>query len=89
MGIDDEIPQEIISERKLLSKKHALVYVHVPATISQAKEARATLIYEELYLFERKMALRALEHRGTLPADSEKTQLQNATSSLTKEEFAA
>jgi len=51
MGIDDEIPQEIISERKLLSKKHALVYVHVPATISQAKEARATLIYEELYLF--------------------------------------
>lgn len=89
MGIDDEIPQEIISERKLLSKKQALVYVHVPATISQAREARATLIYEELYLFERKMALRALEHRGTLPADSEKIQLQNATSSLTKEEFAA
>ena len=66
--VEDEIPSDIIKERHLLNKAEALVQIHTPDTIEQIKEARKTLIYEEFFLFERKLALRTLEHRGTLPA---------------------
>ncbi|MBO5606573.1 MAG: ATP-dependent DNA helicase RecG [Treponema sp.] len=67
-AIEDELPPEIIKERKLLSKSRAIIQIHSPETLEQAREARRTLIYEELYNFEYKMASRILEHRGTLPA---------------------
>lgn len=70
-AIDNEIPEEIISQRKLLSKSTALIYVHMPKTMEQVIEGRRTLIYEELFLFEKKMALRAIEHRGKLPTFDE------------------
>jgi ATP-dependent DNA helicase RecG len=67
-GIDDELPQDVIASRKLLHKAQAITQVHAPADIAQAQEARRTLIYEELYHFEYKMAERALAHRGSLPS---------------------
>src|SRR5574344_21667 len=67
-ALDDELPADIISSRHLLHKSQALLFVHTPATLAQAQEARRTLIYEELYHFEYSMALRALEHRGALPS---------------------
>lgn len=66
-ALEDEIPESVIEERKLLHKSKALLQIHEPKNISEAEEARRTLIYEELYLFEKKMALRTLEHRGSLP----------------------
>lgn len=70
-SIENEIPGHIIKERGLLQKSQAVLLIHEPQSISQAQEARQTLIYEELFLFEKKMAQRALEHRGTLPTLSQ------------------
>ena len=81
--ISDELPQEIIQERKLLPKQQALLQIHMPKTLEEVEEARRTLIYEELYQFEYKMALRALRHRGTLPSDKEVKESRE----VTKEEF--
>lgn len=67
-NISNEIPDKIIKERNLLNKSEAILFVHQPQTLNQAQEARKTLIYEELYLFEYKMLERALMHRGTLPS---------------------
>lgn len=67
-NISNEIPEEIIKDRNLLNKSEAILYVHQPQNLEQAQEARRTLIYEELYLFEFKMLERALMHRGTLPS---------------------
>ena len=81
--ISDELPQEIIQERKLLPKQQALLQIHMPKNLEEVEEARRTLIYEELYQFEYKMALRALRHRGTLPSDKEVKESRE----VTKEEF--
>lgn len=81
--ISDELPQEIIQERKLLPKQQALLQIHMPKNLEEVEEARRTLIYEELYQFEYKMALRALRHRGTLPSDKEVKESRK----VTKEEF--
>lgn len=81
--ISDELHQEIIQERKLLPKQQALLQIHMPKNLEEVEEARRTLIYEELYQFEYKMALRALRHRGTLPSDKEVKESRE----VTKEEF--
>ena len=70
-AIDDEIPEEIRSRRNLLHKADAIKGIHTPQNVSQLQEAKKTLIYEELYSFEYKMACRALEHRGRLPTADE------------------
>ena len=69
-SVSDELPPEIIKERHLISKSRALMQIHIPENFQRLEEARRTLIYEELYQFEYKMAKRALLHRGTLPSDS-------------------
>ncbi len=65
--IDNEIPEELIRERNLLSKIDALNLIHRPENFDQVNAARRTLIYEELFHFEYKMGLRTIEHRGSLP----------------------
>ncbi len=67
-GIEDEIPPHIIEERKLLHKSDAIRLIHCPTDFKSLEDARRTLIYEELYHFEYKMAQRALDHRGKLPS---------------------
>lgn len=66
-AIDTELPKEYILERNLLPKNEALLYIHAPKSFRELEQARKTLIYEELFQFEYKMALRALNHRGYLP----------------------
>ncbi len=66
-ALENEIPEHLIKERKLLSKAESLIKIHQPQNLSDVTEARNTLIYEELFLFEKKMALSTLEHRGSLP----------------------
>ncbi len=70
-AIDNELPPQIIKERNLLSKSEALRKIHLPVTNEDIATGRRTLIYEELYNFEYKMALRALAHRGKLPTFDE------------------
>lgn len=67
-GIEDEIPEETRKQRTLLHKADALRMIHKPATLAEAQRARATLVYEELYQFQKIVAQRAYEHRGSLPA---------------------
>ena len=70
-AIDDDIPSDLIEERKLLKKSLALKLIHTPETLDDVVKSRRTLIYEELYNFEYKMALRTLDHRGVLPTVSQ------------------
>ncbi len=93
--IDNDLDQKIISERKLLSKSESLIKIHMPQTMEDVELARRTLIYEELFFFEYKMAQRALDHRGTLPSldqssvfestpYSTENKIENASSSFTQ-----
>lgn len=66
-GIEDQIPLELIEKRQLLHKEQALWAMHCPKTLQQALDAKRTLIYEELYLFQLAIGRRALEHKGRLP----------------------
>ncbi|MCR5079844.1 MAG: ATP-dependent DNA helicase RecG [Treponema sp.] len=68
--INNDLPENIISERKLISKSQAIIQIHNPENIQKLNEAKNSLIYEELYFFEYKMLLRALEHRGSLPDEN-------------------
>ena len=83
-AVDDEIPEKIIEERKLLHKNQALLKIHMPSNIQDIAEAKKTLIYEELYKFEYTLGKRILEHRGKLPAlitDEAEFQKKNLSSS--------
>ena len=88
LGLENDLPEEIIEKRHLLSKKDALRSIHFPKTLSEAIGARNTLVFEELFLFQKTLAERAIAHRGKLP----KIELDSAESSqkqFSQEEFAA
>ena len=75
-SVEDELPKTVIASRSLLSKSQALTLIHQPSTLQQIQEARRTLIYEELYHFEYLMALRAYDHRGTIPSVEQSISLE-------------
>src|SRR5574344_895472 len=79
-AIEDELPKDIIESRHLLHKADALRLIHMPTTLEQAKDARSTLIYEELYHFEYAMGRRTIEHRGSLPSVSQLSVFESGTS---------
>lgn len=88
LGLANDLPEEIIEKRHLLSKKDALRQIHFPKTLSEAIGARNTLVFEELFLFQKTLAERAIAHRGKLP----KIELDSAESQqkqFSQEEFAA
>ncbi|MBQ7158119.1 MAG: ATP-dependent DNA helicase RecG [Treponema sp.] len=68
LGIENEIPSELMTQRALLPKSQALRQIHQPATMQEALDARRTLAYEELFEFQTVLAQRAIAHRGKLPA---------------------
>ena len=88
LGLENDLPADIIEKRHLLSKKDALRSIHFPKTLSEALGARNTLVFEELFLFQKTLAERALAHRGKLPKievdSAESTQRQ-----VSEEEFSA
>ncbi|WP_296320842.1 ATP-dependent DNA helicase RecG [Treponema sp. UBA3813] len=88
LGLENDLPEEIIEKRHLLSKKEALRQIHFPKTLSEAIGARNTLVFEELFLFQKTLAERAIAHRGKLP----KIELDSAESQqkqFSQEEFDA
>ena len=82
-GIEDELPSSLIEKHKLLKKADALRLIHQPQTMEQALQARQTLVYEELFLFQSIITKRAFERRGTLsPAQPQKTDCNSFEASL-------
>ena len=65
-GIEEEIPADLREKRGLMVKQDAVRLVHQPESIAQAREARKTLAYEELYLFQKVILERAAKRKGTL-----------------------
>ncbi len=70
-GIANEIPIYIIEKYNLMSKQEAICGIHQPKTLENALQARNTLIFEELYLFQLAIGERSIERRGTLPSLAE------------------
>jgi len=83
LGIENELPPELIEKRNLLPKQTAIRYIHEPETIEQAIEARKTLVYEELYHFQYIVNERAYKRKGSI-----KTPDQNNTV-ISKDDFTA
>ena len=52
-GIENEIPETIIKKRNLLQKNQAVYKMHKPETLADAMDAKKTLVYEELYAFQK------------------------------------
>lgn len=66
IGIDDELPENIIKSRGLLLKKDAIKKIHEPKNMHEAEAARNTLIYEELFLFQTTILERAQKRKQSL-----------------------
>ena len=66
-GIDNDLENEIIAKRNLLSKQDAIKKIHAPQTLDEIDSARRTLAYEELFKLQKTVFLRAYEHKGELP----------------------
>ncbi len=75
-GIETEIPEHLMRERNILSKSAALKNIHQPESLSMLNAARQSIIYEELFNFQKTIAQRALRHRGEVP-DAEIEFLEN------------
>ncbi len=88
-GIENDLPDTLIEKKGLLSKKDALEKIHLPKSISEASQARQTLVYEELYLFQRTMAERSIAHKGFIPKVNQTTgEIEtNSQKAFTNEEF--
>lgn len=91
-GIENEIPENILKKRNLLSKQKAIELIHNPKNQAEIDAARKTLSYEELYNLQKVIVERSLKHRGKLPSENidlvEQIKIeQNQT--VTKEDFEA
>ena len=49
--LEDYIPETYQSKYQLLSKQEAIKKIHIPKNTEEIKEAKRTLIYEELFIF--------------------------------------
>ena len=74
LGIENELPDNLIQARGLMSKGDAIRLIHRPSEMSQAAAARRTLVYEELFHFQSVLAKHIYDRKGkggfTDPFDS-------------------
>lgn len=70
IGIDNNLPEKYIKKQNLLSKKEAIKFIHSSENPAEIQEARKTLIYEELFFFQKAIAERAFKHKGAVPSAS-------------------
>lgn len=81
LGIENELPAELIKKHGLLSKQDAIRLIHRPTEMSQAAAARHTLVYEELFQFQSVIAKRIFERKGNCHTEIQKqVQLDTAIS---------
>jgi len=66
-GIDSELPAEVLNKYGYPDKRTVLFAMHRPSSMQEAENARTALIFEEFFLYEAAVGMRALERRGVLP----------------------
>ena len=66
-GIDSELPADVLNKYGYPDKRAVLFAIHRPASLEEAEAARTALIFEEFFLYEAAVGMRALERRGVLP----------------------
>lgn len=66
-GIDSELPADVLNKYGYPDKRTVLFAMHRPASMQEAENARIALIFEEFFLYEVAVGMRALERRGVLP----------------------
>lgn len=66
-GIDSELPADVLNKYGYPDKRAVLFAMHRPASMQEAENARTALIFEEFFLYEAAVGMRALERRGVLP----------------------
>ena len=87
-GIEDEIPEEIIEKRSLMHKMQAVASMHQPKSLEEALLAKKTLVYEELYSFQKVILERSEEHRRIAQSaqrDDSPESFENSLSPLQKQ----
>ncbi|WP_022931716.1 ATP-dependent DNA helicase RecG [Treponema bryantii] len=84
LGIEDELPAELIKERALLSKQEALRFIHRPTEMSQVAAARRTLVYEELFQFQKIIAERVYKRKGHTVVECSRSERIETTAELNK-----
>lgn len=68
LGIEDDLPEYLVSQNQLLHKRDAIKRIHNPQNPAEYNEARKTLVYEEFFFFQCAIARQSIEHRGFLPS---------------------
>jgi ATP-dependent DNA helicase RecG len=58
--IPETLPRPVIKQRRLLRKAQAVRHIHFPGSAEILEQARATLIYEELFLLQAEITRRAM-----------------------------
>ena len=66
-GIDSELPTDVLNKYGYPDKRTVLFAMHRPASMQEAENARTALIFEEFFIYEAAVGMRALERRGVLP----------------------
>ena len=77
-GIDSELPAEVLNKYGYPDKRTVLFAMHRPASMQDVENARAALIFEEFFLYEAAVGMRALERRGVLPRTTAGTKGQGS-----------
>ena len=63
LGIENELPDYMIEKYSLLTKTKALQGIHNPKNIEEALLAKKTIIFEELYNFQKSILTRVAERK--------------------------
>ncbi len=66
LGIEDELPHNLIEKYHLLHKQEAVQAIHNPSTLQEAIDAKRSLIFEELYHFQKKIIHRVSERKKNI-----------------------
>ncbi len=63
LGIEDELPEYMVKKYNLFSKIEAINAIHNPKNIQDALKAKQTLIFEELYNFQKNIIARVADRK--------------------------
>lgn len=81
-ALSSSLPEAVIKKRSLLSKQVALQYIHTPTSMEEVEEAKKTLIYEELFNFQKEIAVRIYQHKRAINPLSPSVENKNTSLSL-------
>ena len=62
--IEDEVPEALRRRHALLPRRHAVQVVHFPGSMQEAEDARRSLAFDELFVFQAVVARRVVERNA-------------------------